>query len=132
MRNFILFIILNLLQVPSPIYAQDNTIDSTEIVIKDSTTNISSDTTNMQKSYSDIFFNIINYSINSEEKILIESQYNPTSIKLDERDTLSMIIQLAGKEDEIIFNYYFNDNPNFRILDNGKIIYDKRSKRIYF
>ena len=37
-----------------------------------------------------------------------------------------------GKEDEIIFNYYFNDNPNFRILDNGKIIYDKRSKRIYF
>ena len=55
MRNFILFIILNLLQVPSPIYAQDNTIDSTEIVIKDSTTNISSDTTNMQKSYSDIF-----------------------------------------------------------------------------
>ena len=132
MRNFILFIILNLLQVPSPIYAHDNTIDSTEIVIKDSTTNISSDTTNMQKSYSDIFFNIINYSINSEEKILIESQYNPTSIKLDERDTLSMIIQLAGKEDEIIFNYYFNDNPNFRILDNGKIIYDKRSKRIYF
>ena len=56
MRNFILFIILNLLQVPSPIYAQDNTIDSTEIVIKDSTTNISSDTTNMQKRVIPIFF----------------------------------------------------------------------------
>ena len=132
MRNFILFIILNLVQVPISIYAQGNTIDSTQIVIRDSTHNITSDTINIQENYSDIYFNIINYSINSEEKILIESQYNPTSIKLDERDTLSMIIQLAGKEDEIIFNYYFNDNPNFRILDNGKIIYDKRSKRIYF
>ena len=132
MRNFILFIILNLVQVPISIYAQGNTIDSTQIVIRDSTNNITSDTINIQENYSDIYFNIINYSINSEEKILIESQYNPTSIKLDERDTLSMIIQLAGKEDEIIFNYYFNDNPNFRILDNGKIIYDKRSKRIYF
>jgi len=132
MRNFILFIILNLVQVPISIYAQGNTIDSTQIVIRDSSNNITSDTINIQENYSDIYFNIINYSINSEEKILIESQYNPTSIKLDERDTLSMIIQLAGKEDEIIFNYYFNDNPNFRILDNGKIIYDKRSRRIYF
>ena len=132
MRNFILFIILNLVQVPPSIYAQDYTIDSTQIVTRDSVNNIPSDTINIQENYSDIYFNIINYSINNEEKILIENQYNPTSIKIDERDTLSMIIQLIGQEDEIIFNYYFNDNPNFRILDNGKIIYDKRSKRIYF
>ena len=75
MRNFILFIILNLVQVPPSIYAQDYTIDSTQIVTRDSVNNISSDTINIQENYSDIYFNIINYSINNEEKILIESQY---------------------------------------------------------
>jgi len=43
-----------------------------------------------------------------------------------------MIIQLKGNQEEVIFNYYFNDNPNYRIIENGKIIYDKRSKRVYF
>ena len=43
-----------------------------------------------------------------------------------------MIIQLKGGNNDIIFNYYFNDNPNYRTIENGKIIYDKSSKRIYF
>ena len=79
-----------------------------------------------------ISFNIINLRINNKESFNRESLINPSNIKINERDTLSMIIQLKGNGDEIIFNYYFNDNPNFRKIENGKIIYDKSSKRIYF
>ena len=43
-----------------------------------------------------------------------------------------MILQLESYSKDLIFNYYFNDNPNYRIIDNGKIVYDKSSKRIYF
>ena len=65
----------------------------------------------------DISFNIINFEINGEQKILVENLLNPTNIILDERDTLSIIIQLKGNEEEIIFNYYFNDNPNYRNIE---------------
>ena len=80
----------------------------------------------------ELSFDIINFEVNGEQKIAVENLFNPTNIRLDERDTLSMIIQLMGNEDEVIFNYYFNDNPNYRNIENGKIIYDNRSKRIYF
>ena len=80
----------------------------------------------------ELSFDIINFEVNGEQKIAVENLFNPTNIRLDERDTLSMIIQLKGNEDEVIFNYYFNDNPNYRNIENGKIIYDNRSKRIYF
>ena len=71
-------------------------------------------------------------TINKNQRVESENLYNLSNIKINERDTLSMIIQLKGHGNEIIFNYYFNDNPNFRKIENGKIIYDKSSKRIYF
>ena len=126
MRNLILSFTFSLFLNPSLIYAQSNNNDTIisnsqdSLLIKDEIKDV------------ELSFNIINYEINGEQKILIENLYNPTNITLDERDTLSMIIQLKGKEEEVIFNYYFNDNPNFRNIENGKIIYDKRSKRIYF
>ena len=126
MRNLILFFTFSLFLNPTFINAQSNNNDTIisnsqdSLLIKDETKEV------------ELSFNIINYEINGEQKILVENLFNPTNITLDERDTLSMIIQLKGKEEEVIFNYYFNDNPNFRNIENGKIIYDKRSKRIYF
>lgn len=126
MRNLILFFTFSLFLNPTFIKAQSNNNDTIisnsqdSLLIKDEIKDV------------ELSFNIINYEINGEQKILIENLFNPTNITLDERDTLSMIIQLKGKEEEVIFNYYFNDNPNFRNVENGKIIYDKRSKRIYF
>lgn len=126
MRNLILFFTFSLFLNPTLIYAQSNNNDTIisnsqdSLLIKDEIKDV------------ELSFNIMNYEINGEQKILVENLFNPTNITLNERDTLSMIIQLKGKEEEVIFNYYFNDNPNFRNIENGKIIYDKRSKRIYF
>ena len=126
MRNLILFFTFSLFLNSTFINAQSNNNDTIisnsqdSLLIKDEIKDV------------ELSFNIINYEINGEQKILVENLFNPTNITLDERDTLSMIIQLKGKEEEVIFNYYFNDNPNFRNIENGKIIYDKRSKRIYF
>ena len=126
MRNLILFFTFSLFLNLTFINAQSNNNDTIisnsqdSLLIKDEIKDV------------ELSFNIINYKINGEQKILIENLFNPANITLDERDTLSMIIQLKGKEEEVIFNYYFNDNPNFRNIENGKIIYDKRSKRIYF
>ena len=126
MRNLILFFTFSLFLNPTFINAQSNNNDTIisnsqdSLLIKDEIKDV------------ELSFNIINYEINGEQKILVENLFNPTNITLNERDTLSMIIQLKGKEEEVIFNYYFNDNPNFRNIENGKIIYDKRSKRIYF
>ena len=126
MRNLILFFTFSLFLNPTLIYAQSNNNDTIisnsqdSLLVKDEIKDV------------ELSFNIINYEINGEQKILVENLFNPTNITLNERDTLSMIIQLKGKEEEVIFNYYFNDNPNFRNIENGKIIYDKRSKRIYF
>lgn len=126
MRNLILFFTFSLFLNPTLIYAQSSNNDTIisnsqdSLLIKDEIKDV------------ELSFNIMNYEVNGEQKILVENLFNPTNITLNERDTLSMIIQLKGKEEEVIFNYYFNDNPNFRNIENGKIIYDKRSKRIYF
>jgi hypothetical protein len=79
-----------------------------------------------------ISFELINVKINHNQLISNEVSYLKNNININERDTLSMIIQLKGGNNDIIFNYYFNDNPNYRTIENGKIIYDKSSKRIYF
>jgi len=79
-----------------------------------------------------ISFELINIKINNNQLISNEVAYLKNNININERDTLSMIIQLKGGNNDIIFNYYFNDNPNYRTIENGKIIYDKSSKRIYF
>ena len=126
MRNLILFFIFSLFLNTTFINAQSNDNDTIisysadSLFIKD----------DIKKE--ELSFDIINFEVNGEQKIAVENLFNPTNIRLDERDTLSMIIQLKGNEDEVIFNYYFNDNPNYRNIENGKIIYDNRSKRIYF
>ena len=79
-----------------------------------------------------ISFKIINLKVNDNENINIENSTILNNITINERDTLSMILQLESFSKDLIFNYYFNDNPNYRIIDNGKIVYDKSSKRIYF
>ena len=121
--HFLIFIILFSHQSFN-IIAQSNNNDSLRI---DSVNII--DKKKIQKELS---FEIINLTINKNQRVESENLYNPSNIKINERDTLSMIIQLKGHGNEIIFNYYFNDNPNFRKIENGKIIYDKSSKRIYF
>ena len=126
MRNLILFFIFGLFLNLSFINAQSNDNDTIISYSQDSLLKIN-DAKEIELS-----FKIINYEINGEQKVLVENLFNPTNITLDERDTLSMIIQLKGNQEEVIFNYYFNDNPNYRIIENGKIIYDKRSKRVYF
>ena len=126
MRKLILFFIFSLFLNTTFINAQSNDNDTIisysgdSLFIKD----------DIKKE--ELSFDIINFEVNGEQKIAVEKLFNPTNIRLDERDTLSMIIQLMGNEDEVIFNYYFNDNPNYRNIENGKIIYDNRSKRIYF
>ena len=126
MRNLILFFTFSLFLNLTFINAQSNNNDTIisnsqdSLLIKDEIKDV------------ELSFNIMNYEVNGEQKILVENLFNPTNITLNERDTLSMIIQLKGKEEEVIFNYYFNDKPNFINIENGKIIYDKRSKRIYF
>ena len=126
MRNLILFFIFGLFLNLSFINAQSNDNDTIISYSQDSLLKIN------EAKEIELSFKIINYEINGEQKVLVENLFNPTNITLDERDTLSMIIQLKGNQEEVIFNYYFNDNPNYRIIENGKIIYDKRSKRVYF
>ena len=79
-----------------------------------------------------ISFKIITLKVNNNESINIENSTILNNITINERDTLSMILQLESYSKDLIFNYYFNDNPNYRMIDNGKIVYDKSSKRIYF
>ncbi len=123
MRNIILFFILNSYCIFNLIYSQSSDYDSINYQNRD---------TLDEYEKKELDFNILNISINKNQKVVNENIFSPTNINLNERDTLSMIIQIRGEDEDIIFNYYFNDDPNFRNLENGKIIYDKRSKRIYF
>ena len=126
MRKLILFFIFSLFLNTTFINAQSN--DNDTIISYSADSLFLKDDIKKEE----LSFDIINFEVNGEQKIAVENLFNPTNIRLDERDTLSMIIQLKGNEDEVIFNYYFNDNPNYRNIENGKIIYDNRSKRIYF
>ena len=72
---------------------------------------------------------IISFKVNSNQIYELSEENN---IKINERDTLSLVLQINDKTENIIFNYYFNENPNFRIIENGKILFDKTSRRIYF
>ena len=72
---------------------------------------------------------IISFRVNSNQIYELSEENN---IKINERDTLSLVLQINDKSENIIFNYYFNENPNFRIIENGKILFDKTSRRIYF
>jgi len=68
-----------------------------------------------------ISFELINVKINNNQLISNEVSYLKNNININERDTLSMIIQLKGGNNDIIFNYYFNDNPNYRTIKMEKL-----------
>ncbi len=72
---------------------------------------------------------IISFKVNNTQ-ILSENEF--TNIKINERDTLSIVLQINDNAENLIFNYYFNENPNLRNIDNGKILFDKTNKRVYF
>ena len=103
--------------------------DSTEITIDSVTTKVEifqDKISNSEISFIIDQIKINNKSINVEPKN--KESYN---VNLNERDTLEIALSI-NSNDEIIFNYFFNDNQNYRILNNGKIVYDKASKKIYF
>ena len=99
--HFLIFIILFAYQ-NSNILAQSNNNDS----LRTDSVNII-DKKKLQKELS---FEIINLTINKNQIVEKENLFNPSNIKINERDTLSMIIQLKGYGSEIIFNYYFKLN----------------------
>ena len=125
--KFLLIIFLFLLfQTKS--YSQAS-VDSTEITIDSVTTKVEifqDKISNSEISFIIDQIKINNKSINVEPKN--KESYN---VNLNERDTLEIALSI-NSNDEIIFNYFFNDNQNYRVLNNGKIIYDKASKKIYF
>lgn len=125
--KFLLIIFLFLLfQTKS--YSQASA-DSTEITIDSVTTKVEifeNKILNSEISFIIDQIKINNKSINVEPKN--KESYN---VNLNERDTLEIALSI-NSNDEIIFNYFFNDNQNYRVLNNGKIVYDKASKKIYF
>ena len=62
-----------------------------------------------------ISFELINVKVNNNQLISNEVSYVKNNININERDTLSMIIQLKGGNNDIIFNYYFNGD--YEILE---------------
>ena len=107
-------------------------IKNDTIKIKDSTITLDSIGDINEEVIKNIFFELIDIKVNNIQFITNEISSYRNNIEINERDTLSLIIQLRGGDSDIIFNYYFNGDPNFRTIENGKILYDKISNRIYF
>ena len=103
--------------------------DSTEIIKDSVTTKV--EIFKNERSNSEISFIIDQIKVNNKSIIIEPKDRDSYNVKLNERDTLEMILSINSNY-EIIFNYFFNDNQNYRVLNNGKIVYDKASKKIYF
>ena len=128
MLGFISLIFLNIHSIP---------INLNDSILSDTTTAVI-DTIDSTSLMNDSFvieeikeepIKIISFKVNSNQIYELSEENN---IKINERDTLSLVLQINDKSENIIFNYYFNENPNFRIIENGKILFDKTSRRIYF
>ena len=128
MLGFISLIFLNIHSIP---------INLNDSILSDTTTAVI-DTIDSTSLVNDSFvieeikeepIKIISFKVNSNQIYELNEENN---IKINERDTLSLVLQINDKSENIIFNYYFNENPNFRIIENGKILFDKTSRRIYF
>ena len=128
MLGFISLIFLNIHSIP---------INLNDSILSDTTTAVI-DTIDSTSYMNDSFvieeikeapIKIISFKVNSNQIYELSEENN---IKINERDTLSLVLQINDKSENIIFNYYFNENPNFRIIENGKILFDKTSRRIYF
>ena len=128
MLGFISLIFLNIHSFP--INLNDSILSDTTAVVIDTigSTSLMNDSFVIEE-IKEAPIKIISFKVNSNQIYELSEENN---IKINERDTLSLVLQINDKTENIIFNYYFNENPNFRIIENGKILFDKTSKRIYF
>ena len=128
MLGFISLIFLNIHSIP--INLNDSILSDTTAAVIDTidSTSFMNDSF-VIKEIKEAPIKIISFKVNSNQIYEVSEENN---IKINERDTLSLVLQINDKSENIIFNYYFNENPNFRIIENGKILFDKTSRRIYF
>lgn len=128
MLGFISLIFLNIHSIP--INLNDSILSDTTAAVIDTidSTSLMNDSF-VNEEIKEAPIKIISFKVNSNQIYELSEENN---IKINERDTLSLVLQINDKSENIIFNYYFNENPNFRIIENGKILFDKTSRRIYF
>ena len=128
MLGFISLIFLNIHSIP--INLNDSILSDTTAAVIDTidSTSLMNDSFVIEEIKEEPI-KIISFKVNSNQIYELSEENN---IKINERDTLSLVLQINDKSENIIFNYYFNENPNFRIIENGKILFDKTSRRIYF
>ena len=128
MLGFISLIFLNIHSIP--INLNDSILSDTTAAVIDTidSTSLVNDSFVIEE-IKEAPIKIISFKVNSNQIYELNEENN---IKINERDTLSLVLQINDKSENIIFNYYFNENPNFRIIENGKILFDKTSRRIYF
>ena len=128
MLGFISLIFLNIHSIP--INLNDSILSDTTAAVIDNidSTSLMNDSFVIEE-IKEAPIKIISFKVNSNQIYELNEENN---IKINERDTLSLVLQINDKSENIIFNYYFNENPNFRIIENGKILFDKTSRRIYF
>ena len=128
MLGFISLIFLNIHSIP--INLNDSILSDTTAAVVDTidSTSLMNDSFVIEE-IKEAPIKIISFKVNSDQIYKLNEENN---IKINERDTLSLVLQINDKSENIIFNYYFNENPNFRIIENGKILFDKTSRRIYF
>jgi len=128
MLGFISLIFLNIHSIP--INLNDSILSDTTAAVIDTidSTSLMNDSFEIEE-IKESPIKIVSFKINSNQIYELREENN---IKINERDTLSLVLQINDKSENIIFNYYFNENPNFRIIENGKILFDKTSRRIYF
>ena len=128
MLGFISLIFLNIHSIP--INLNDSILSDTTAAVIDTidSTSLMNDSFVIEEIKEEPI-KIISFKFNSNQIYELNEENN---IKINERDTLSLVLQINDKSENIIFNYYFNENPNFRIIENGKILFDKTSRRIYF
>ena len=128
MLGFISLIFLNIHSIP--INLNDSILSDTTAAVIDiiDSTSLMNDSFVIEE-IKEAPIKIISFKVNSNQIYELSEENN---IKINERDTLSLVLQINDKSENIIFNYYFNENPNFRIIENGKILFDKTSRRIYF
>ena len=128
MLGFISLIFLNIHSIP--INLNDSILSDTTAAVIDNidSTSLMNDSFAIEEIKEEPI-KIISFKVNSNQIYELNEENN---IKINERDTLSLVLQINDKSENIIFNYYFNENPNFRIIENGKNLFDKTSRRIYF
>ena len=123
MLGFISLIFLNIHSIP--INLNDSILSDTTAAVIDTidSTSLMNDSFVIEE-IKEAPIKIISFKVNSNQIYELSEENN---IKINERDTLSLVLQINDKSENIIFNYYFNENPNFRIIENGKILLTRQA-----